>query len=157
MSTGTHKYWLFKSEPYIYSIDDLQRDGKTHWEGVRNYQARNFMRDEMQKGDLILYYHSNADPPGVIGIARVAKEAYPDHFSWDNKSNYFDPKSSKENPRWVMVDVEFVEKFERLIPLAELKSHPDLKEMMVVKPGMRLSIQPVEENHFEIIRDLGKS
>ena len=113
--------WLMKSEPYVYSIDDLQRDGSTHWEGVRNYQARNLMK-EMAVGDRVLFYHSNAKPPGVVGVARVCRTAYPDHFSWDEGSKYFDEKSTPEAPRWFMVDVEFVEKLPRQVTLDELKA-----------------------------------
>lgn len=150
------RYWLMKSEPDVYSINDLQDEGSTYWEGVRNYQARNFMRDDMKQGDLVLFYHSNAKPPGVAGIARVSREAYPDHFSWDPSNPYFDPKSSPDNPRWVMVDVEFVEKFNDLVTLQELKEHPDLECLMVTKRGVRLSVQPVEKAHFDLIVDLGR-
>ena len=151
------RYWLMKTEPSVYSIDDLQREGKTHWEGVRNYQARNYMRDDMKIGDLVLFYHSNAKPAGVAGIGRVCSEPYPDFFSWDSSSRYFDPKSSADSPRWFMVDVEFVEILSRLISLAELKEHPGLQDMLVTKRGMRLSIQPVEKKHFEIVVELGKA
>ena len=126
-------YWLIKSEPSTYSIDDLEKDGRTFWDGVRNYQARNFMRDGMKKGDLILFYHSNAEPPGVAGVCRVVKEGYPE----------------KKDPTWVGVEVEFVRKFKNLVSLAELKANPKLKGMLVIKRGMRLSVQPVEQAHFE--------
>ena len=132
------KLWLMKSEPSVYSIDDLKRDQKTSWEGVRNYQARNFMRDEMRVGDLVLFYHSNAEPPGVAGLARVCREAY------------------SEEGSWVMVDVAFVEKFPHFVSLEELKSQKSLKDMLVVKKGMRLSVQPVSKEHVEIVRKLGK-
>lgn len=145
------KYWLMKSEPGAYSIDDLQREGQTHWEGVRNYQARNYMRDDMSIGDLVLFYHSNADPAGVVGLARVCSAPYDDFFAWDPQSRYFDPKSSPDNPRWQMVDVEFVEKFPRIVSLAELKANPQLDGMPVIKRGQRLSIQPVDKEHFEIV------
>ncbi len=151
------KYWLMKSEPTVYSIDDLQRDGSTCWEGVRNYQARNFMRDEMKPEDLVLFYHSNSNPPGVAGLARIYREAYPDHFAWDPASPYFDEKSSPENPRWFMVDLCFVEKFTDSVTLQELKQHPDLAGMLVTKRGMRLSVQPVEKAHFEIVANLGQT
>jgi predicted RNA-binding protein with PUA-like domain len=150
------KYWLMKTEPNVYSIDDLQKDGTTHWEGVRNYQARNYMRDDMKIGDLVLFYHSNAKPPGVAGIGRVCKESYPDFFSWDPNSHYFDPKASPDNPRWFMVDVEFVEKFAEIVSLDELKEHPALNGMLVIKRGMRLSVQPVEKEHFDIVVKMGK-
>jgi predicted RNA-binding protein with PUA-like domain len=145
-------YWLMKSEPDVYSIDDLARDGSTYWEGVRNYSARNNMR-RMQRGDLVLFYHSNAKPPGVAGIARVLKEAYPDPHQWDRKSKYHDQKSTRENPRWSMVDVEFVEKLPTLVPLNTLKTAKGLGEMVVTKRG-RLSVQPVTAKEFEIVKRL---
>lgn len=132
-------YWLLKSEPSTYSIDDLKKDGKTFWDGVRNYQARNFMRDGMKKGDLVLFYHSNAEPAGVAGICKVVKEGYPE----------------TKDPTWVGVEVEFVEKFKRFVPLDELKTDAKLKGMLVVKRGMRLSVQPVEKVHFEEVCRLG--
>ena len=143
------RYWLFKSEPDVYSIDDLERDGSTYWEGIRNYQARNFMRDDCKVGDLILYYHSNAKPPGVAGIARISGEAYPDPHQFEEDSKYYDPKSTTENPRWLVVDIAFVAKFERLLPLNELKADEDLDGMLVIRKGQRLSVQPVERHHFE--------
>ena len=127
------KYWLFKSEPNTYSIDDLKKEKKTCWDGVRNYQARNFMRDDMKIGDLVLFYHSNAKPPGVTGIAKVCKKAYPDFTALDKKSSYYDPKASKENPIWMMVDIQFVKKFPEPISLSELKNYPRLKEMILLK------------------------
>lgn len=145
------KYWLIKSEPTTYSIDDLEKKGRDSWEGVRNYQARNFMRDGMKIGDMCLFYHSNATPPGVVGLARVCKESYPDFTAWDPESKYFDPRSPEEAPRWMMVDVEFVEKFPRLIPLEELRKIPDLKEMVLLQKGSRLSVQPVTEGEFRFI------
>ena len=150
------RYWLMKSEPTSYSIDDLERDGVTPWDGVRNYQARNLMRDELQVGDLALFYHSSADPTGVAGIAKVCRTGYPDHTAWDRSDHHFDPKSTAEAPIWIMVDVEFVEKFPRVVPLRELKDEPSLEGMMVTRRGMRLSVQPVERTHFEIVRKLGK-
>ncbi|WP_316358505.1 EVE domain-containing protein [Candidatus Neptunichlamydia sp. REUL1] len=149
------RYWLIKSEPTTYSIDDLKRLKQDHWEGVRNYQARNFMRDEMRVGDLALFYHSNATPPGVVGVARVCREAHPDFFAWDPESKYFDPKSSPDNPRWMMVDVEFVEKFSRLIPLEELRGYPELEEMVLLQKGSRLSVQRATKAEFTFIRKLG--
>src|SRR4051812_22474266 len=113
MSPYHSQFWLMKTEPGSYSIDDLKRDKKTYWSGVRNYQARNFMRDHMKIGDLVLYYHSNAEPPGVAGIARVCAEAHPDFSAWDPEDKHFDPRSSQEKPLWMMVDIEFVEKFPR--------------------------------------------
>ncbi|TVR60443.1 MAG: EVE domain-containing protein [Gemmatimonadales bacterium] len=150
------RHWLMKSEEDEYSIDDLARDGKAPWTGVRNYEARNLMRDEMKPGDLILYYHSNARPSGVAGIARVASEPYPDHLQFDPESRYHDAKATKEEPRWFLVDVEFVEKFPRVVPLAEVKDHPDLQEMTLVR-RMRLSVQPVEPEEFRIIQEMAGS
>ena len=146
-----------KSEPSVYSIKDLERDGATHWDGVRNYQARNFMRDEMEKGDMVLFYHSNATPPEVAGLARVCRTAYPDFTAWDKKDNHYDPKSKKDAPTWFMVDVEFVEAFDRPVSLETLKSTPVLEGMLVTRRGQRLSIQPVKANHFRAIMKLAGS
>lgn len=143
-----------KSEPDVYSIDDLARDGSTPWTGVRNYQARNFMRDEMRVGDHVLFYHSNAKPPGVAGLARVVKAAYPDFTARDEKSEYYDPKASDENPIWMMVDVGFVKKFSSIVTLDELKTDPALSDLLVIRRGMRLSVQPVDFAHFERIIEL---
>ena len=149
------KYWLMKCEPSVYSIDHLKNDGFSVWEGVRNYQARNFMRDEMKVGDLALFYHSNATPSGVAGICRVCKEAIPDYTAWDPKSQYFDARASVEKPIWMMVEVEFVEKFPRFVPLPEIRKTAGLDDMELLKTGSRLSIQPVTHKHFEIIKKLG--
>ncbi|TVQ57028.1 MAG: EVE domain-containing protein [Phycisphaerales bacterium] len=151
------QYWLMKSEPDDYSIDDLERDGSIGWTGVRNYQARNFMRDEMKVGDLVLYYHSNAKPPGVVGIAEVSREAYPDPTQFRKGSKYFDPKSTKDEPRWVHVDLKFVERFPKIVSLDQLKEMPELDGLLVLKRGQRLSIQPVEPAHFKRILTLGRS
>jgi predicted RNA-binding protein with PUA-like domain len=145
-----------KSEPYVYSIDDLERDGTTYWDGVRNYQARNLMRDRMKVGDHVLYYHSNVKPPGVAGLARVVKEAYPDHTSWDTGSKYFDPKSTPEAPRWFMVDIAFEEKFPQIVTLDRIKSETALQEMVLVKRS-RLSVQPVEAEEFSLIVKIGRA
>ena len=145
------RYWLMKTEPDVFSIDDLKSQKTTPWEGVRNYQARNFMRDEMKKGDLVLIYHSNAKPPGIAGIGVVSKEAFPDHFAWDKKSKYYDPKSSIENPRWMMVEIKFKKKFKEILSLSELKETKGLEEMLILRKGNRLSITPVEKQHFEQI------
>lgn len=142
-------YWLMKSEPDVFSIDDLQRVKREPWDGVRNYQARNFMRDEMKKDDLILFYHSNAKPPGIAGVAKVSKESHPDHSQFDQKSEYFDPKSSPDAPRWFMVEVGFVEKFGEVLTLDALKADKALEEMLVVQKGQRLSVQPVKKAHFK--------
>lgn len=146
-------YWLMKSEPDAFSIDDLQRaiGGKDHWDGVRNYQARNMMRDQMKKGDLVFFYHSNCPEPGIAGIMKVAREGYPDYTAFDRRTKYHDPKSDPKNPRWYMVDVKFVRKFSRVIPLSELKEHPKLGDMHLVKRGNRLSIMPVNNKQWDII------
>jgi predicted RNA-binding protein with PUA-like domain len=149
------RYWLMKSEADVYSIDDLARDGKTPWDGIRNAEARNLMRDRMRPGDLILYYHSNAAPSGVAGIAKVASEPYADGLQFDPGSRYFDETSDPDRPRWILVDVAFVERFPRLVPLDEIRAHPLLQEMALLK-RMRLSVQPVEPDAFEIIRELGQ-
>jgi predicted RNA-binding protein with PUA-like domain len=149
------QYWLVKSEEDVYSIDHLEKDGTTMWDGIRNYEARNFMRDLMKPGDLVLYYHSNASPPGVAGLARVASEPYPDPFQFDSGSRYHDPKATREEPRWQLVDMAFVEKFPRLVPLSEIREHPELQEMTLLR-RMRLSVQPVDAEHFEIVCDLGR-
>ncbi len=145
------QFWLMKSEPSVYSIQDLLRDGKTAWEGVRNYQARNFMRDEMQVGDLVLFYHSNADPSGVAGVAKVAGKAYPDAAAFDRKSRYFDERSTPEKPLWFLVDVAFVAAFKEILSLEKIKQAKELEGIMVARRGMRLSIQPVSEAHFKHI------
>lgn len=150
------KYWLMKCEPSAYSIDDLKRDGTTSWEGVRNYQARNFIRDEMKRGDRVLFYASNADPSGVTGVAEIAREAYPDPFAQKKGHKYYDPKSTKENPIWYLVDIGFVEKMPAIVPLETLKSAPGLEEMVVTKKGSRLSIQPVTKSEFDIVLKLGR-
>lgn len=149
------QYWLVKSEATCYSIDDLKKDKKTHWDGVRNYQARNFMR-AMKKGDLVLYYHSNQEPIGIAGIAKVVKESYPDHTSWNKKDQHYDPKSTKEKPLWDMVDVGFVKKFKEVIPLSDLKKQKGLKDMKILLRGSRLSVTPVTKKEFEIVEKLAK-
>lgn len=151
------RYWLIKSEPETYSIDDLRRDGRTHWDGVRNYKARNYLRDEMRVGDLVLFYHSNANPPGVAGVARVCRAGYPDHTAWDPRDPHYDPKSDPDAPTWYMVDVEFVEAFPTFVPLDTLKRTPELAGMLVVQRGQRLSVQPVEPEHFKRIRAMGRA
>lgn len=138
------RFWLVKSEPGAYAIDDLARDGRTDWTGVRNYQARNFMRDAMRVGDAVLFYHSNADPPGVAGLARVSGPARPD------------PTAPKGGPDWCMVEIAFVARFPEIVPLDRLKADPALKGMLVTKRGMRLSVQPVEEAHYRRIVALGR-
>ena len=147
-------YWLIKSEPSSYSIDDLKRDKTTPWSGVRSFQARNFMRDEMRVGNLALFYHSNTEPIGIVGLAKVAGLPYPDPTQFDKKSMYYDPRATKEKPIWFLVDFRFVKKFKRMIALAELKASPFFADMLVTQKGSRLSIQPVAEKHFEKILKL---
>jgi len=147
------KIWLMKSEPNCYSIDDLKKDGKTQWEGVRNYQARNFMMKDMSLNDAVLFYHSNAKPPGIAGLAKVCRLSYPDYFAWDEESDYFDPRSTQEKPIWHMVDVAFVKKFDQLISLPKLRLTSELADMKVLQKGSRLSIQPVDKSHYDFICD----
>lgn len=151
-------YWLVKSEAHEFSIDDLANspDQTTCWDGVRNYQARNMLRDEMHMGDLVLFYHSNADPPGIAGIVKVVNEGYPDHTAFDPNDKHFDPKSNQSDPRWFMVDVQFVEKFRRELSLTELKQMPELDGMVLLQKGSRLSIQPVSEEQFKVIKKQSK-
>ena len=151
------RFWLMKVEPSAYSIDDFEREGETGWEGVRNYQARNFMRDEMQVGDGVLFYQSNAKPSGVAGVAEVAREGYPDPVQFEQGHPYHDPKSSKDDPRWYQVDIRFVERFPAIVPLADLKANPALEGMMVTKRGARLSVQPVDKAHFDEVVRMGRS
>jgi len=150
------KYWLMKSEPDVFGIDHLAKMPKKteHWDGIRNYQVRNMMRDEMKKGDLVFFYHSNCKEPGIVGIARIVKEAYPDFTAFDPKEKYYDPKSKPKNPRWLMVDVQLVRKFKRTISLQELKSYKTLSEMIILRRGNRLSITPVSKKHWDFILKL---
>ncbi len=148
------KHWLMKSEPDVFSFDDLKKKKTEPWTGVRNYQARNFMRDEMKTGDLIFFYHSSCDVPGIAGIATVASTPYPDPTQFDKKSEYFDPKATKENPRWFLVDVKFEKDLKRLMPLEELKKEKELQEMRLLQKGNRLSILPVTAHEFEFILKL---
>jgi predicted RNA-binding protein with PUA-like domain len=147
------QYWLVKSEPDVYSIDDLERDGSTFWDGVRNYKARNNMR-AMKVGDEVLYYHSNAKPPGVVGLARVCKESYPDPTQFDPKSKYFDEKSDPDSPRWSLVDIEFVAKLPRMVSLDDIKAEAALSEMELVRYG-RLSVQSVRKAEFDRVKRMG--
>ncbi len=147
------KYWLMKSEPNAYSIDDLVKDKKTHWDGVRNYQARNFMRDDMKKGDKVLFYHSNAKPTAVVGICEVVKEGYPDFTAFDPEDKHFDPKSKEDKPTWIMVDIKLESKLAHAVTLEEIKENPKLQNMRLVQRGNRLSVMPAEKKEFdEIIR-----
>ena len=147
------KYWLLKSEPDVFSLEDLKNcpNQTEPWDGIRNYQARNLMRDEMKVGDQAFFYHSRQAEPAIVGTVRVVREAYPDHTSWDSASKYFDERSSPENPRWLMVDVQFQCEFSRPMTLKELRSIPELKEMFLLRKGMRLSVQPVTEAEFQLI------
>lgn len=147
-------YWLIKSEPDAYSIDDLERDGREMWDGIRNYQARNTMRDDMKIGDEVFFYHSNCKEPGIVGIARVASEPYADPTQFDKKSKYFDAKSAKDNPRWCLVDVEFVRKTKRNLTLREIKATKSLDDMILTRKGNRLSIMPVSKKHWTKILSL---
>ena len=148
------QYWLMKTEPTEYSIDDLKNDKIEHWDGVRNYQARNMMRDEMKKGDLAFMYHSNCDEIGIVGIMTISRESYVDHTAFDKKDKHFDPKSDPDNPRWFMVDVKYKRKLKRTIPLSELKQHKILEELQLLRRGNRLSIMPVSKKHWEFILSL---
>ncbi len=147
-------YWLMKSEPDAYSIDDLERDGREPWDGIRNYQARNMMRDDMRIGDEILFYHSSCKVPAVVGISRVASEPYPDPTQFDPDAKYYDAKSNPDDPRWILVDVEFVRKLDKPVTLTEIKAHPGLDDMILTRRGNRLSIMPVEKAHWDIILGL---
>lgn len=152
----SQQYWLMKSEPSEYSIDDLARDKRAPWYGVRNYQARNFMRDQMRPGDAVLFYHSSCPEPGVAGLAEVAGTPYSDVTQFDRKSHYYDPKATKEKPRWMLVDVKFVKRFEAVVSLTRLRSTKSLQGLVILRPGNRLSITPVTKREFdEIVRLAG--
>ena len=153
---GNLKYWLMKTEPDCFSIDDLAREKTTSWEGVRNYQARNFMRD-MGVGDGVLFYHSNVDPPAVVGTAIVIRAAYPDHTAFDPSDKHYDPSSTPNTPRWEMVDIRIKRKFKRQVSLGELREQPLLKSMELLRRGSRLSVQPVRLQEWRIILKLGLS
>ncbi len=151
------QYWLMKSEPDTFSIDDLARSPRrtTSWEGVRNYQARNYLR-AMRAGDLVLFYHSNADPPAAVGIVKVARTAYPDSSAWDKKDKHYDPKSTPEKPIWDMVDITLVQRFPRPISLSLLREQPRLRNMELLRRGSRLSVQPVRPQNWEVVLKLAK-
>ncbi len=151
-------YWLFKSEPSVFSIDDLEKAPKktTHWDGVRNFQARNFLRDSIKNGDQVFFYHSNCEPSAIVGIAEVVKEGYPDSTAFDSKDVHYDPKSKKESPTWYMVDIKHKETFARVLDLAELRTVAALKNMALLQKGSRLSIQPVTESEFKAVVALSK-
>ena len=149
-------YWLMKSEPDVFGIDHLKAmpNQTEHWDGVRNYQARNMMRDQMKIGDQVFFYHSNCDVPGIVGLAEVVREGYPDFTAFDPDTKYHDPKSDPENPRWYMVDVRYVRHLKRNISLKELKDRSDLNDMPLVRKGNRLSIMPVSPEHWQTILSL---
>ena len=152
-------YWLFKSEPDAFSIDDLiaMKRKTDHWDGIRNYQARNLMRDKMSKGDLGFFYHSSCKVPGVVGIVEIVKEAYPDHTAHDPDQKYYDAKSSEDNPRWCMVDVKLKKKFKTVVSLQKLKTIAGLTDMVLLQKGSRLSVQPVGKKHWDMIVKLAES
>jgi predicted RNA-binding protein with PUA-like domain len=147
-------YWLMKSEPDCYSIEDLEREGVNMWEGCRNYVVRNYFRDSMEIGDLAFFHHSNADPSGIAGTMEIVSEAYPDPTQFDPESDYFDPKSDPENPRWLLRDVRFRSRYPKVISLAELRAVPGLEEMSVLKKGQRLSVMPVTEAEWKIVEEM---
>jgi predicted RNA-binding protein with PUA-like domain len=149
-------YWLMKSEPSVFGIDDLKAKPQrtSFWDGVRNYQARNFMRDGMKKGDKVFFYHSSCPEPGIVGIATIAREAYPDATAFDKKSPYYDPKSTSDKPIWMGVDVKFVKQFKRVISLEELKQEPRLDGFTLLRRGNRLSVMPVSEEHWNVVLGL---
>lgn len=149
-------YWLMKSEPDAFSIDDLIKENgsTTHWDGVRNYQARNMMRDEIKKGDMVFFYHSNCKQPGIVAISKIVKEGYPDFTAFDIKGKYYDPNSDPKNPRWHMVDIKFVRKLKRPITLQELRTHKELEDLHLLRRGNRLSVIPVSKKHWDFILEL---
>jgi predicted RNA-binding protein with PUA-like domain len=151
-------YWLMKSEPDVFGIDDLAKakNGTSAWDGVRNFQARNFLRDEMEVGDLAFFYHSSCEIPGIVGIMKIVREGYPDETQFDPKNDHFDPASKREAPRWYVVDVKFEKKFARIVSLDELRKHSTgkLKDMIVLKRGNRLSITPVTKSEWDFINSL---
>lgn len=146
-------YWLMKSEPSCFSIDDLMKAKKqtTHWDGVRNYQARNMLRDQIKNGDQVFYYHSNAPETGIIGICEVVREGYPDFTAFEPDNDHYDPKSSEDNPRWFMVDIQYKKKFPDVLTLQMLKSCPELEGMRLLQKGNRLSVMPVDKSHWDFI------
>jgi predicted RNA-binding protein with PUA-like domain len=156
MSDTNEQFWLMKSEPYEFSIDDLasRKNQTTYWEGIRNYQARNFMRDKMNIGDKVFFYHSRAKPLAIVGTMEVASEPYPDPSQFDPNSKYFDEKATEEKPRWFLVDVKLIKKFERPVTRDKVKEEESLQEMMLIKKGARLSIQPVQPHEWEKIHEM---
>ncbi|HJM71010.1 MAG TPA: EVE domain-containing protein [Gammaproteobacteria bacterium] len=145
------QFWLMKSEPETYSIDDLKEFQTDHWDGIRNYQVRNFFRDQMKIGDKAFFYHSNCKEPGIVGLMEIASEAYPDHTAFDSKEKYFDAKSDPENPRWLMLDVNYIRHTKRNITLSELRDHSSIKEMRLLQKGNRLSVIPMTKKEWDYI------
>ncbi len=158
MSSGS-RYWLVKSEPESFSIQDLAKSPNqtTHWNGVRNYQARNMLRDDMKQGELVLFYHSSSDPPSVVGVAEISREGYPDFTQWDKASQYYDEGSTKDSPRWFMIDIRLKEIFDAPIELSRLREEKSLSEMVLLQRGSRLSVQPVSKSEFEAILKMANS
>lgn len=156
-ATTARRYWLVKSEPDVFSFADLvaSPNSTTGWEGVRNYQARNFMRDGMKRGDLVFFYHSSTDPAAIVGVAEVAREAYPDPTAFDSSDSHFDPKSRPDAPTWMMVDLRAVEPLARPLPLSDLRGVKGLEKMVLLQKGSRLSVQPVTEQEWKIIYEMG--
>lgn len=154
--TKTQKYWLLKTEPDSFSIQDLAKakNRTTSWDGVRNYQARNYLRDEMRVGDGVLFYHSSTNPPAIVGTAKIVRDAYPDPTAWDESDSHFDPKSTAENPRWFVVDIQLERIFDEPLPLEKLRGVATLKEMELLRKGSRLSVQPVRKGEFEAVLKL---
>lgn len=152
------KYWLIKSEPELFSIDDLinSENQTTFWDGVRNYQARNYIRDEMKIGDKVIFYHSNSEPPSAVGICKVVRETYPDFTAFDSDNPHYDPKSKKETPTWFMVDVKLVKKFSRFVSLDEMRENKKLQNMKLLQKGNRLSVMPLTKEEFDEIKKLAK-
>ena len=153
------QFWLMKSEPETYSIDDLAKepDQTDHWDGIRNYQVRNFFRDAMKIGDMAFFYHSNCKVPGIVGTMRIVSEAYPDHTAFDPEEKYFDPKSDPGNPRWLMLDVKLESKFPQIISLSEMRDDPALQEMRILQRGNRLSVTQVSPKEWQHIIELSKA
>jgi len=149
------KYWLMKSEPFVYSIDDLARDRTTSWDGVRNYQARNFIRDDMQIGDLAIFYHSNSEPPAAVGVCEISSEAMIDETQFDHGSENFDPRSKPENPAWIAREVTFIKKFKKPVSIDEMRSNKKLSEMLILRKGNRLSVTPITKQEFDEIEKMG--
>ena len=148
------KYWIMKNEPDAFSIDDLARVKVEPWDGIRNYQVRNFMRDDMAVGDLAFFYHSSCKVPGIYGTMEICSEAYPDYTAWDPKEHYYDPKSDPDNPTWLMVDVMFVNKLEQPVTLQDLRTFPELADMRILQRGNRLSVTPIEKSHWDFIQSI---